>query len=366
MLFNDDNSVQRIKNADFFIGLNFDVAIPPTRGIIKRLTPLFAMSNDGSVTLFNQEDIDGQNNVDIKNGSIDITLNSNEEGLHIFPLHAQTNIRDAFPVNILDVTTHEGSRKFKGDFDNVGSLLYSRDGIAFSGMNALCGYVQLSDSNLHAQCMGRDESIFLKRNEVIVDFIAYYHLPLLFEHVKDANDLVQYNFYMSSIVENRLDDKVYRILSGQSVIETVHHQQVEIQNIALANYNVSFYPHIRVIKWKNEYEASFEYIGNQDKSDELLTALGWGNPMNAATIVNKYINTNNGSNWIHKLTELTFAHLKYGKPLKTLNTSDMLVVNTIYSMISTSNDPDDFFMIQTLHTEITFKIRKEAFSSYLY
>ena len=366
LVFNDDNSAHSIINAELFIGLNFDVVTPPSRAIIKHLTPLFGLSNDGSVTLFDQEDIDGQSNVDIASGSINILMNPDERGLHVIPLHAQTNTRDAFPVNILDVTTHEGSRKFKSDFDNVGSLLYSRDGIAFSGLNALCGFVQLSDSNLHAQTTGRDESIFLQRNEIIVDFIAYYHLPLLFEHVKDHNELVQYNFYTSSLVENRLDDKVYKVLSGQSSIETVNHEQVEIQNTVLGNYNVSFYPHIRVIKWQNEYEAAFDYIGNRDKSDELLTALGWGNPMNVSTIVNKYINTNNGSNWINKLTELTFAHLKYGKPLKTLNTADMNVVNTISSMMTMSSDPDSYFVIQTLHTEITFKIKKEAFSGYLY
>ncbi len=363
LVLNNDNSVQTINDADFFIGTGFDLS-PPTRVIIKPIeAPLFRMNNDGSYNLILQEDIDGPSNVDLFGGSIIVDM-MNHNKMHVIPVHTETSIRDAFPVNILDLTTHEGSRKFKSDFDNVGSLLYSRDGIAFSGMNALCGYVQLSDPNFHAQAASRDESIFLRRNEIIVDFIAYYHLPILFEHVKHIDELVQYDYFMSSLLENRLNDKVYKVMSGQSSIETVNHEQVEIQNTVLGNYNVSFYPHVRVIKWKNEYDPSFNFVGTQDLSDAFLSALGWGNPMNAATIVNKYINTNNGSNWIHKLTELTFAHLKYGKPLKTLNTSDMIVVDLICELAIA--DPGLYFQLQTFQTGIIFRLKKEAFSSYLY
>ena len=365
LVLHTDNSVQMIRNADFFIGVGFDLS-PPTNVIIKAIdAPLFGMSNDGSYSLLVQEDINGPSNIGLFGGSISIDM-TNDNSLHVIPVHTATTIRDAFPVNILDLTTHEGSRKFKSDFDNVGSLLYSRDGRTFSGMNALCGFVQLSDPNLHAQAVSRDESIFLRRNEIIVDFIAYYHLPLLFEHVKDHNELVQYDYYMSSLVENRLDDKVYKVLSGQSSIEIVNYEQVEIQNTVLGNYNISFYPHVRVIKWKNEYDPTFNFVGIQDVSESFSTALGWGNPFNTATIINKYINTNNGSNWIHKLTELTFAYLKYGKPLKTLNVADMLVVDSICSLISAPTDPNMYFQLETFQTGITFRIKKEAFSGYLY
>ena len=360
VLNENDNSAQRITNSDFFIGVGFDLS-PPTKVIIKNIaTPLFGMNHDGSVNLIAQNDINGPSNVDLFGGSINIDMDPTE-AQHVIPLHDETNLRDAFPVNILDVTTHEGARKFKSDFDNVGSLLYSRDGIVFSGINALCGYVQLSDKNFHAQAVSREDGIFLRRNEIIVDFIAYYHLPILFENVKAEEDMGQYDFYLSSLVSNRLDDMAYRVQTGQTSIEN----EITLENTSLGNFNVSFYPHIRVIKWKNEYDPSFNYIGNQDISDDFMTALGWGNPMDISTIVAKYLNTNNGSDWIRKLVELTFAHLKHGKPLKTLNVPDMLVVDSIYALVTTSNFAS-YFQLETLQTEMTFKLKKEAFSGYLY
>ena len=360
--FDSNNSVKKVNNAEFFIGLNFDAAIPPSRAIIKSISsPLFGMSsNDGSIILYTQEDVNGTSNVEISDGTINIDIDPTES-LHVIPLHGETNLRDAFPVNILDVSTHEGARKFKSDFDNVGSLLYSRDGIAFSGMNALCGYVQLSDKNFHAQAVSREDGIFLRRNEVIVDFIAYYHLPILFDTVKDEEDLGRYNFYMSSLISNRLNDMAYRVQTGQTSVEN----EIALENTSLGNFNVSFYPHIRVIKWKNEYDTAFNNVGIADKTHDFMTALGWGNPMDISTIVAKYLNTNNGSDWIRKLVELTFAHLKHGKPLKTLSATDMLVVDSIYALVTTSNFAS-YFQLETLQTEITFKLKKEAFSGYLY
>ena len=362
LILNENNSTQSINNASFFIGSNFDVAIPPTRAILKSIdTPLFGMSDDGSFNLISEEDLQGLSNVDISSGSINIDLTP-AEALHVIPVHAETNIRDAFPVNILDVTTNEGSRKFKSDFDNVGSLLYSRDGIAFSGMNALSGYVQLSDPNFHAQTANRDESISLRRNEVIVDFIAYYHLPILFENVQNESDMDRYNFYQSSLIANRLDNMVYKVLSGEPASEN----GVELQNIVLGNYNVSFYPHIRVIKWKNEYEPSFNFIGTADVNDSLMTGLGWGNTMQSSTIVTKYLNTENGTDWIHKLVELTYAYLKYGKPLRTLNPADIVDVESIYNLTTSAIDLDANFEVEAQQTALTFKIKKKAFSGILY
>tara|TARA_B100001564_G_C20640637_1_gene671951 strand:- start:143 stop:1900 length:1758 start_codon:yes stop_codon:yes gene_type:complete len=356
LFLNEGNSVQSINNADFFIGVGFDLS-PPTKVILKNIeSPLFSMNNDGSTNLITQEDLDGPSNVDIFGGGIHVTMSS--DYVHVIPVHAETNIRDAFPVNILDVTTNEGSRKFKSDFDNIGSLLYSRDGIAFSGMNALSGYVQLSDPNFHAQTANRDEAISLRRNEVIVDFIAYYHLPILFENVRNESDIGQYNFYQSSLIENRLDNMVYKVLSGEPASEN----GVELQNIVLGNYNVSFYPHIRVIKWKNEYDPSFNFIGTGDVNDSLMTGLGWGNPMQSSTIVTKYLNTENGTDWIHKLVELTYAYLKYGKPLRTLNPADIVDVESIYNL---AIDLDSNFEVEAQQTALTFKIKKEAFSGYL-
>jgi hypothetical protein len=228
-------------------------------------------------------------------------------------------------------------------------------------MNALSGYVQLSDPNFHAQTANRDEAISLRRNEVIVDFIAYYHLPILFENVRNESDLGQYNFYQSSLIQNRLDNMVYKVLSGEPASEN----GVELQNIVLGNYNVSFYPHIRVIKWKNEYDPSFNFIGTGDVNDSLMTGLGWGNPMQSSTIVTKYLNTENGTDWIHKLVEMTYAYLKYGKPLRTLNPADIVDVESIYNLTTSSIDLDSNFEVEAQQTALTFKIKKEAFSGYL-
>ena len=177
------------------------------------------------------------------------------------------------------------------------------------------------------------------------------------------------------MIANRLDNKVYKSLGAAPTSEIVNGESVIMYGVNLNTYftnspsglvHKKFYPTIRVIKWKNTYDAVFSLIGTDDYQGDFLTALGWGSPsVSNATILAKYTTgTKMGENWIEKLTEVTYAYLKFGKPLKLLNTTDSLRVKDVYDKVVA--DPNRYLEVNEGTTELSVEIRKAAFQGTLY
>ena len=216
-------------------------------------------------------------------------------------------------------------------------------------------------------------TIKLRPFESVVEFISYSHLPLLFENQNELeDDLERYEYYISSQMENRLDNKAYKVLGAAPVTETVNGVEVTLSGINLRqNFEGGqlrrFYPQIRVINWKNTYDAVFNGVGTDYYSNgDFLQALGWGTPvLSKDTIVTKYKEgTKMGENWMKKLVEITFAHLKYGKPLKNLNSTDLQLVDNIYRTVLT--DVTRHVQLNEGSSELSIEIAKSAFSGVLY
>ena len=143
--------------------------------------------------------------------------------------------------------------------------------------------------------------------------------------------------------------------SFETLVEKVFGQDINISNItkqSYANHSKTFYPAIRAIKWKNTYATSFTNIEN---NDEIKSKLKW---TDIEDIYIKYTTgTNTGENWIIKLVEITFAYIKYGKPLKPLNSTEMIEVQNIMTKIT---DNKSLINLNVTNMEIT--IKKDAFA----
>ena len=341
-------------------------------------SPLYALHSDGVSLIVSDGEKNSKKNEKLEGNFIKVALGSDDK--HLIPIEKHVNFRDMFPFNVLDIHRREGAAKFKADFDNVGQFLYSEDGSTFSGMNALNQYVQLSHPDLNAQhgtTFGvQPMEVKLNPYETVVEFISYYHLPLLFENQSQTNtDFQSFEYYSSSLIANRLDNKVYKSLGAAPTSEIVNGESVIMYGVNLNTYfadspsglvHKKFYPTIRVIKWKNTYDAVFSLIGTDDYVGDFLTALGWGSPsVSNATILAKYTTgTKMGENWIEKLTEVTYAYLKFGKPLKLLSTTDSRRATDVYNKVVA--DPNRYLEVNEETTELSVEIRKAAFEGILY
>jgi hypothetical protein len=168
---------------------------------------------------------------------------------------------------------------------------------------------------------------------------------------------------------------VYKVAGGAPAIEAVNGVDVTMYGL---NLNTQFdtngdqkkyYPTIRVIKWKNSYDAVFNQIGTDDYGGDFLPALGWGSPvLSIPTIVTKYVSgTKMGQDWIRKLTEITYAYLKYGKPAKHLSTPDTVEVDAVYAKAVADGDAmARYFYLNERAGELSLELRKSAFQGYLY
>jgi len=363
-------NVTSIENANFELGRVFDKSdsLGLNTLIIEEFpNKLPSFDTEGNVTLYAATDTKNVRNSRLNENAIKVQFDNNNNPIdnrYIVPIETHTNLRDIFPVDIFDMNKFEGRVKFKADFDSTGSLYYSDDGTTFSGLHALKNYVQVSDPSFYGQNINGSTAYPLAPYENVVDFISYYQLPLLFENQKTfTNDHINYEYYSSSVVRNRLDNKVYeRAPSTENMSEEVYGIDTNIESYALKlrdDLDKNFYPAIRVIKWKNTYNPTFTRITSTDMAiSDVETALDWGS---IADIYTKYTtSTNTGENWISKLVEITYAYLKYGQPVKSLGTVDMTDVNAIISAIAGNNS-----LLENDTTDVAIRIKKEAFESYM-
>ena len=364
-------NITSLQNGNFELGRVFDKtdSLGLNTLIIKEFAnKLPSFDSEGNITLFAESDKKNVRNSRLNENAINVTFDNNIiDNRYIVPIETHTNLRDIFPVDIFDMNKFEGRMKFKADFDSTGSLYYSDDGTTFSGLHALKNHVQVSSPTLYGQnANGVSAAFVLSPYENVVEFISYYQLPLLFENQKTfTSSHINYEYYSSSLVSNRIDNKVFVREGGVGrMTESVYGVDTTIESPQLnlkTNLNKSLYPAIRIIKWKNTYNPTFARVTSADMDiTEFKNAVGW---TNLATIYNKYTtNTNTGENWISKLVEITYAYLKYGQPVKSLGTVDMTNVNAIISAIAANTALLEF---QNDTTDVAIRIKKDAFQSYM-
>lgn len=356
------NSISSINNGNFEVGklfntensLNLNTFITTTR-----TNHFYDFDTTGAVTLFTEAQKTNRLNKRLDDNAINVRLDATEQVL--IPIETNTTIRDVFPLNILDVNKKDGRLKFKSDFDNVGSLYYADKAGKMSGLCNLKNYVQLSDPQFASMYSLKDQSITLSKNEYVMDFISYYNLPILFESQFQEN-LDAYDYYISSLQKNRIANKVYSHDLG-SPESTFQENGIEVKPIkdmtTVNGFDKSFYPAIRVIKWKNIYTPSFTKF-EAEAYDTLKTKLKW---TTVDELYTKYTNgTNTGENWIAKLVELTFAYLKYGRPLKPLTADEKTSVQTILTSISNDATKSAIKLDKVL---LEISIESSAFTAYL-
>lgn len=367
----DTMNVTSLENGNFELGRVFDKT--DSLGLNTLIIEPFAnklptFDAVGNVTLYAESDKKNVRNSRLNENAIKVTFDNNIiDNRYIVPIETHTNLRDIFPVDIFDMNKFEGRVKFKADFDSTGSLYYSDDGTTFSGLHALKNYVQVSSPTLYGQnANGVSAAFVLAPYENVVEFISYYQLPLLFENQKTfTTNHTNYEYYSSSLVSNRIDNKVFIREGGSgSASENVYGNNTTITSPQLnlkTNLNKSLYPAIRIIKWKNTYNPTFTRVTSPDMDiAEFTNALGW---TSLTDIYTKYTtSTNTGENWISKLVEITYAYLKYGQPVKSLGTVDMTDVNAIISAIAGNNSLLEF---QNDTTDVAIRIKKDAFQSYM-
>lgn len=358
--------VEQVINGNFELGRLFDKtdSLGLNTLIYKEINNLPPFASDGSVTLYT--DANARNKLNPKLTDNAISTQLTETDRFIVPIETRTNLRDIFPINIFDLNKDEGRIKFKSDFDSIGSLYFSSDGIKLSGLQTLKNYAEVSHPQFYAQSTVYDGSIItLAPYESVVDFITYYQLPLLFENTQDVYS--KYDYYLSSTPSNRLNDQAYTATT--SVLtknETVFNQDVSITGLELdkfrkgtgLNPEPTLYPAIRVMKWKNTYTPTFTKLTNADivANTTFSTNLGWGTTTpTLANIYTKY----DTKGWIKKLVEITFAYIKYGQPLKLLGTIDTATVDTIYGALSSAN-----LVLHNNGDSLSVTINKNVFSSY--
>lgn len=364
-------NVIAIENANFELGRTFDKSdsLGLNTLVIKEFpNKLPSFDSQGAITLYTTADTKNVRNVRLNENAIKLTFDDNYiDNRYIVPIETNTNLRDIFPVDIFDMNKFEGRVKFKADFDSIGSLYYSDDGVKFSGLQALKNYVQVSAPVFYGQNINGGSSAYpLIPYENVVDFLSYYQFPLLFENQKTfTDDHINYEYFSSSLVSNRLNNNVFVREGGVgNMFESVYGVDVTISSSQLnlkTNLSKSLYPAIRVIKWKNTYNATFTRVTSVDMDiAEFNAALGW---TSLVDIYNKYISTNTGENWIRKLVEITYAYLKYGQPLKLLGTVDMTNVNAILSTID--SQLQNSIELQNDTDDVAIRIKKELFESYM-
>ena len=366
-------NVTSIENGNFELGRVFDKtdSLGLNTLVIKEFAnKLPTFDAQGNVTLYATSDKKNVRNSRLNENAIKVKFDNNNnliDNRYIVPIETHTNLRDIFPVDIFDMNKFEGRVKFKADFDSTGSLYYSDDGTTFSGLHALKNYVQVSSPTLYGQnANGVSAAFVLAPYENVVEFISYYQLPLLFENQKTfTTSHTNYEYYSSSLVSNRIDNKVFIREGGSgSASENVYGVNTTISSPQLnlkTNLNKSLYPAIRIIKWKNTYNPTFTRVTSPDMDiAEFKNALGW---TSLTDIYTKYTtSTNTGENWISKLVEITYAYLKYGQPVKSLGTVDMTDVTAIISEIARDTSLLEF---QNDTTDVAIRIKKTAFQSYM-
>ena len=368
------NNITRVRNGNFELGKLFDKtdSLGLNTLIISEIpNDLPTFDNTGSVKLYNDNQKVNRVNLKLNDNAINTDLNTDDQ--YIIPIETNTNLHDIFPVNIFDMNKNAGRIKFKSDFDNTGSLYYSIDSEKISGLQSLKNYVQVSHPQFYAQNANQTDAFSLTPYETVVDFISYYQLPLLFENQKTVNDNnSKYEYYSSTDIENRLDNKVFQLEGNSSYpSENVYDKDIEIESTGIKLEPIptniySVYPAIRVIKWKNTYSPTFTRLTNVDYTETFATALGWGwnnSKPTTSDVYAKYINSNTGENWIRKLVEITFAYLKYGQPLKLLNSIDNASINEILTDIENNKS---LINIRCDSTDISITIKKDAFVGILY
>lgn len=348
------NNIVSINNGNFELGklFNSDDSYNLNTYIESVLSYLpSSIANDGTVSLFTEQQKNFRLNKALDNNDISVKLDETKK--IIIPVERNTTIRDVFPLNIFDLNKQSGRNKFKADFDNTGSLYFSASDDKLSGVCNLKNYAQLSDPQFVSLYNLKSSAISLSKYEYIVDFITYYNLPILFEAQKQGDDLSTYEYYLSSLIDNRKTNTLYQQSGAASVTENVFGNNSQISTITTrdASYHLkNFYPAIRVMKWKNKYAPTFNTLDATDYTN-LKTDLKW---TTIQEIYTKYTTgTNTRDNWISKLVELTFQYIKYGKPLKPLNAEDTISVSNIVATIS--SDPASFMNLDTDNLEITLK-----------
>ena len=348
------NNVVKINNGNFELGklFNSESTLGLNTFVTKTVTNnLYTFNADGTVELFTVTEQVNRLNKKLDDNAINITLNAADEKV-LIPIETNTTIRDVFPLNILDVNKKAGRMKFKSDFDTIGSLYFTTAATKLSGICNLKNYVQVSDPQFISSFAGNDRSISLSKYEYIVDFISYYSLPILFEAQKEGDDLTTYEYYLSSLPLNRKDNTLYKTgFSGPE--EEVFGQNISVGNTVstspFSSHSKTFYPAIRAMRWKNTYASTFTTLEATDYAG-LKEKLNWESVDDIYTTYTT--GTNTGENWILKLVELTYAYIKYGRPLKPLNAADTTSVQSI--MTSITNDKT-LINLNTTNMEITIK-----------
>lgn len=347
------NNITKINNGNFELGklFNSENTLGLNTFVTKTVTNnLNTFAANGTVKLFTDTERDNRLNKKLDDNAINVELNAEEKVL--IPIETNTTMRDVFPLNILDPNKKAGRIKFKSDFDTIGTLYFTNNALKMSGICNLKNYVQVSDPQFFSSFVGNDRSISLSKYECIVDFISYYHLPILFEAQKKDDDLTTYEYYLSSLHLNRKINTLY-VTGNTDPTEDVFGQNISVGNkittSTYSSHSKTFYPAIRAIRWKNTYETTFTTLEATDY-EILKEKLNW-NDLNDIFI--KYTTgTNTGENWILKLVELTFSYIKYGRPLKPLNPADTVSVLNIMTSITNNKNLID---LNTTNMEITIK-----------
>jgi hypothetical protein len=353
-----------INDANFELGALFnvdpenDVELPlddiqtPAPGntfIVKEFTtPLYDFDDTGKVTLFTETQKMSPLNKLVNTNSISVNPVTTNEGntRYLVPIELNTLIRDVYPLNILDLNQRNGRNKFKTDFDNVGSLYFTNIVDKLSGVHNLKNFAQLSDRELSSQYRAKSGNISLSRYESVVDFISYYNVPIVFE---DEFVNINYQCYLSPLPSFRKANKHY---TSDAPISSVN----DISSLTLnTELSSTLFPTIKVIKWKNIFTPTFTPLDTTDFVS-IKENLGWSldsdsaSLMNATAIYQKYTTgTNTGENWIKKLIEITYAYIKYGKPMKILTVQDSIDVNDIFYIL----DPNEHLVLDEQNFEIS-------------
>lgn len=331
------NSISSINNGNFEVGklfntensLNLNTFITATR-----TNHFYDFNIAGEVTLFSEAEKTNKLNKRLDNNAINVRFDATEQVL--IPIETNTTIRDIFPLNILDMNKKDGRLKFKSDFDNVGSMYYVDQVGKMSGLCNLKNFVQLSNPQFASMYNLKDQNIILSKNDYVVDFISYYNVPILFESQLQDDNFIAYDYYISSLPSYRLANEVYRHepqnpALGQTENDITITPIKKISSSTVVGFNKSFYPAIRVIKWKNIYSPSFTKF-EAEEYEIIKATLKW---TDVEQVYTKYTTeTNTGENWIAKLVEITFAYLKYGRSLKPLSADEKVSVQQILTNIN--------------------------------
>lgn len=356
------NDVTAIFAGNFELGRNMNKteSMGLNTFMVKDLSePLYNLKAGGVSEVFTEAEGQSARNKKMTGNNVNVTM-ALDSDLYIIPIDTHVNIRDCFPLNVLDLNRKAGQERFKAAFDTVGNIFYSADGLKFSGLNTLKGYVQVSSPECVSQYKDNTNVVLLKDYEYLTETITYYNMPLLFQNQYDGKELSRYEYYSSSDRNNRIDDKVYKAKTYVPVTENVFGTERSIANIQLDTYEKSFYPAIRLIRYTNVYTASFDTVKSSELTFAVKNLLGWESLSNAYT---KYkTSNNNGEDWISKLIEITYAYLKYGYPLRPIGETDRGIVDGIVATIDGDADKSKYFNFVINETESYISLKKDIFA----